>query len=548
MKLKIFSLVLIIFVFAFSQEGNDLFNKGMEKISKKQTEAGRELLKEFIDSYPDNENNYTALVTLIKTCSQSQFEEKVAYSEKLSEMYPKDKETQNVRIELSNHFIKKKAYFEAAAWLMQIIMFTDENSKTFQTAEGNLTKVIEKYLTSSELEYMLYNYNSDVFNPLILFRLYQLSIESDELQKSDIFRQRLIKDYPESEYTKKYIFEITNNKNSKCKIALLLELTGDLANFGEQVKRGCVIANEEENIDIVPFDTDGSSVRTLELVDSIYADNTYVAIIGPMTSQETVVVGAYLYKDKPLPVLSPTATDGEILRFNSNIFLVNNTLVEEAMFTADWLKSDSLYQNIGVFYSDDSYGKTLANSFKNEAERLGLNIIFEISYPAGTQDFLDKIEMIEKMKIDAIYLPVSSEDAILLSTQLAFKDINPLLVGGSALYNENLIRLAKDYLKNTVIVSPKTANGLSESYNNFRLKYFRKYSTEPDRFAILSYDTYKLLAMLIKNGYNTRKAILNYLKTMDYYEGASGRISFQKSRMNFDLFEIKNNEFIKKEK
>jgi len=406
--------------------------------------------------------------------------------------------------------------------------------------------VIEKHLTSSELEYLLYNYNSDAFNPLILYKLYELSLEADEVQKSDIFRQRLIKDYPDSDYTKKYIFEITNNKNSKCKIALLLELTGENAYYGEQVKRGCVIANEEESVDIVMFDTDGSSVRTMELIDSIYADNTFVAVIGPMTSQETIVAGAYLYRDKLLPVLSPTATDGEILRFDSNIFLVNKTLVEEAMFTAEWIKNDSMLQNIGVFYPDDSYGKTLSNAFKKEAKRLGLNLIFEIGYPAGTQDFLDKIEMIEKMKIDAIYLPVSSEDAILLSTQFAFKDINTLLIGGSALYNENLIRLAKDYLKNTVIVAPKSISGISDSYNNFRLKYYRKYGTDPGRFAMLSYDTYKLLSMLIKNGYNSRKSIINYLNTMEQYEGVSGKISFRKNRMDFDLFEIKNNEFIKR--
>ncbi|MGE3062291.1 MAG: penicillin-binding protein activator [bacterium] len=548
MKLKIFSVVAFFSLLLFCQSSKQLFEDGMNLMEKKDINAGRELLSRFVEEFPEDSNSYTALLTLIRTCTQQEFDEKVAYSEKLSELYPEDNQTHNIRVELSNTFIKKKAYFEAAGWLMQIVMFTDEDSETRTKAIDNLNKVIEKHLSSSELEYLLYNYNSDIFNPLILFRLYQLSLKSEEVQKSDIFRQRLIKDYPENDYTKKYIFEINNNKNSKCKIALLLQLTGGNAYIGEQVKRGCVIGNEEESIDLVMFDTDGSSVRTMELIDSIYADNTFVAVIGPMTSQETIVAGAYLYKQKNLPVLSPTASDGEILRFDTNIFLVNKTLVEEAIFTANYLSQDSSLQNIGIFFSDDSYGKTLSGAFKKEAKRLGLNVIFEIGYPAGTQDFLDKIELIEKMKIDAIYLPVSSEDAILLSTQLAFKDISALLVGGSAMYNENLIRLAKDYLKNTIIVAPQSLSGISDSYNSFRLKFFRKYSTDPDRFAALAYDTYKLLAMLIKNGYSDRKSIQNYLNSMESYEGASGKISFRKNRMDFDVFEIKNNEFIKKEK
>lgn len=548
MKFKIFSLLLILSIFAYSQTPKNLFYTGIDLIAEKNTEDGRDSLKKFVEEFPDDENIYTALVTLVKTTPRSKFEEKVAYAEKLSEMYPEDKETHNVRVELSNYFIKKKAYFEAATWLMQITMFTGKESRIYANATNNLNKMIKKYLTFSELEYILYNYNSDVFNPFILYRLYRLSLESDEVQKSDIFRQRLIKDYPESEYTKKYIFELANSKNSKCKIALLLQLTGVNANIGEELKRGCVIASEEDNIDIVMFDTEGSSVRTMEIIDSIYADNSFVAVIGPMTSQEAIVAVAYLYKKKILPVLSPTATDGEILRLNSNVFLVNKTLIEEAIFTANWIKRDSLYQNIGVFYSDDSYGKTLTNAFKQELKRLGLNLIFEIGYLTGTQDFIDKIEMIEKMKIDAIYLPVSPEDAILLSTQLAFKDINVLLIGGSALFNENLIRLAKDYLKNTVIIAPESINNISDSYNSFRQKYFRKYSVDPGRFAILSYDTYKLLSMLIKNGYNTRKSIIDYLNNMEYYEGASGKISFGKNRMDFNIFEIRNNEFVKKEK
>ena len=548
MKWKIFSLLILLCILVSAESSAELFMKGMDLIREKKIEDGRKLLMQFVEEYPEDSNSYTALLTLIKTSSPQEFDEKVAFAERLSELYPEDKETHGIRVEISNYFIKKKAYFEAAAWLMRIVMFTDEKSNTRETAVKNLNKVIETQLSSSELEYLLYNYNSDEFNPLILYRLYVLSLNSDELQKSDIYRQRLIKDYPDSEYTKKYIFELTNNKNSKFKIALLLQLTGQNAYIGEQVKRGIVIGNEEENVDIVMFDTDGSSVRTMELVDSLYADKTFVAVIGPMTSQETIVAGAYLFKDKILPVLSPTASDGEILRFDNNIFLVNKTLVEEAIFTANFLREDSAAQNVGIFYSDDSYGKTLSGAFKKEAKKLGLNIIFEISYPTGTQDFLDKIELIEKMKIDAIYLPVSSEDAILLSTQLAFKDINPLLVGGSAMYNENLIRLAKDYLKNTVIIAPKSLSGISESYNAFRLKYFRKYSTDPDRFATLSYDTYKLLAMLIKNGYSDRKSIQNYLNSMDSYEGASGKISFRKNRMDFDVFEIRNNEFVKKEK
>ena len=84
MKFKIFSLLLILSIFAYSQTPKNLFYTGIDLIAEKNTEDGRDSLKKFVEEFPDDENIYTALVTLVKTTPRSKFEEKVAYAEKLS--------------------------------------------------------------------------------------------------------------------------------------------------------------------------------------------------------------------------------------------------------------------------------------------------------------------------------------------------------------------------------------------------------------------------------------------------------------------------------
>lgn len=542
-----FSIILILSLILFAQDIDKLYLDGKKFIENNDFENGVKIIDLFITNYPENLRTKDLVVNFIRKCPLQYFNNKVTYAEFLSEKFPHDSVTNNIRVEMANVYIKKKLYFESFKWIYEVFKFSDENSINKSNALKNLKNLIKRYLNESELEYIYYNFSDDNINPLILLTLYKIYKEKGDLEKSEIFKQKLIKEYSDSEETKRELFGIVETKRSKLKIALLLQLTGDMARFGEQVLRGCAIASEEENINFDVFDTEGSSFKTVYLIDSIFKDKSYVAVIGPLTSQETAIVGAYLYNGKTLPVFSPTATDGDLLNFENNIFLLNRTLVEEAIFTAQVMEKDSSIKNVGIIYPDDSFGRSLSSAFKREAKKLGINVVFDIVYNPGTQDFIEKISLIEKMNFDAIYLPTNYEDAILLTTQLTFKDIDCYLYGSSLWYNENLIRLAKDYLKKTYIVYPKIASELSPDLQSFKMNYYKKYIDEPDRFSILSYDLLKFLSGLLNNGIKDRRGINEYVKKIEDYKGISGKISFKKNRLNFDLYYVKNTDFVKKE-
>jgi len=538
---KYFLSVIILFLAAmiFAEEELDLFKQAAAYVQVGEKAKAAGILEKYLTDYPEGEYRKNAYFMLYDVLPEDSIDKRLVVAMNISELYSEDGETDKIRIDIANRLLRVKNYFEAAKWYMEIVLFSQNRDINYEKATANLQKIIEKNLEPMQLEFLYYNYYSENFTPMILYQLFKKYEEEKDAAKKEIYRQKLIKEFPESYYTKKYIIEIEEARGSKKKIAILLQLTGDFSAYGELVKRGCVIANEEEAMDVVIFDTQGSAVRTAELTDSIYRDNTFIAVIGPITSNEAIISGAYLLRDKILPVISPTAADGEILKLN-NVYLANKTLVEQAMFSAQTLSADTLVKNVGIFFPDDSYGRTLSTSFKKEAKRLGLNIVFDIGYPAGTQDFIETIKLIENIKTDAIYIPSSHEDAILLLTQLAYSDIKCKIVGSDTWYNENLIRLAKDYMSNTFIIAPKSINRYSDEYANYRMKYMKKYLEEPERFSMLSYDSFKLLAKLMKNGYNTRKNIVNYLNQMEYYEGVSGRISFKGERLDFDVYTVEN--------
>ncbi len=523
------------------------YDEAIMLISDGNLKEARALLTEYIENNGTGENQEYYFL-LLKTYSfKTDFEEKIVIAEIISQSFPFLRETQLMRIEIANYFITEQEYFEASKWLMEIIMFTSAENENHQRAAERLIKYINMRLEPAQIEYLMYNYNVQELIPLMIFRLYALHYENNEFEQAEFFRQKLIIEFPDSYYTKKFLLELENNPDARKKIAILLPTTGEFAPFGESVRRGIVIANDEENIDFVIFNTFSSPVLTVELLDSIYNDKSFIAVIGPVSSMETIAAGAYLYDEKYLPILAPVATDGDLSRFDNDIFLINKTLVEQAKFTADYLSQMDSIQTVGIIFPDDSYGKTLASSFSNALKGTYTTIMFEISYIPGTSDFTDKINVIKEMNVDAIYLPVSAEDAILLSTQLMYYDVNTQLIGSDSWYNENLLRLAKDYIQGAIIVKPMKMNEYSEKFINFKLKFMKKYNIAPDRFSMLSYDTFKMLALIIKNGYNNRADIIKYLKNMKYYSGISGKISFSQDRDDFDIMEVINSEFVKKE-
>ncbi len=544
MKIKVFILLLISVLFIWGNQLDDALNL----IEENEHGKARNLLNDFISNNTNSYRLVEAYIGLYKTFTwKYSFDNKIILADSISSMFPFEKHTNIMRIETANYFITQSEYFEASKWLMEIIMFTNKNNSNYNTAINRVKRYINSYLEPAQIEYMLYNYSVETLFPLMLFRLYAINFENSEFEKAEYFRQKLIIEHPESFYTREYILEMESATGTGIKIAILLPTTGEFAPFGESVRKGIVIAKDEDDIDYVIFNTFSNPIRTAKVIDSIYKDKSFIAVIGPVSSMETTAAGAYLFDGKVLPILVPVATNGELMNFGKNIFLINKTLIEQARFTADYVANDDSIKSVGIIFPDDSYGRTLATAFSDEALKKGVNIPFEISYIPGTTDFTDKLNVIIEMNIDAIYLPVSPEDAILLSTQMMYYDINTLLLGSDSWHNEDLVRLAKDYIQNTLIFVPKRINKYSERYINFKLKFRKKYNVEPDRFAMLSYDTFNLLARLIKNGYNTRRSIISYLQQMEYYDGISGKVSFSKFRSDFDVFTINGSDFVIKE-
>lgn len=542
-RILLICLIILSVLTLYSEEN---YKQGMKYYENNDFDRARAYFKKYLEENPAGDLRKEAMLKIYQSYSFSKEEEKTSIAEMISQIYPFEKETEFMRIEMANHYINENEYFEAAKWLMEIVLFSDKGSKARDTAVERVKRYISTRLEPREIEFLLYNYPSKSFAPLMLFRLFGIYHEEGEYEKSEFFRKKLILDYPDSYYTKNFILELENTPQARSKVAILLPQTGDLSPYGESVRKGIVIASSEEDIDFVLFNTMSNAVAVTKLIDSIYNDGSFMAVIGPIGSSEAIAAGAYLYDSKSMPVLPPIVTDGDLLEFSEDIFLVNKTLIEQAKFTVDFLNKTGTVATAGIIYPDNSYGKTLADAFIEGIKKTDIELMFDFSYIPGTSDFTDRLTSVKEMNVDVIYLPVSAEDAILLSTQIAYHDIEARMIGSDTWYSDDLMRLARDYIEQAIVIKPKDIDRYSDEYINFKLKFMKKYNREPDRYSMLGYDTFKMLARIIRLGYNNRSKINRYLRSMDYYNGVSGQITFTGNREEFDVYQIIDSEFKKR--
>ena len=158
------------------------------------------------------------------------------------------------------------------------------------------------------------------------------------------------------------------------KIGLLLDHTGDLADYGNNMINGFNLAIEHLNaaggvfgrpVSAVRADTGGDPNAALEEARRLIEVEGVNVIIGPVSSAEASAIYRFA-ADARVPVIAPSSTSPQLCLIEDDDFLFRTTLNDSAqgpMLAA--IAKAQRYDNIGVVYRDDSWGQGLFGTFRD---------------------------------------------------------------------------------------------------------------------------------------------------------------------------------------
>ncbi len=303
-------------------------------------------------------------------------------------------------------------------------------------------------------------------------------------------------------------------------IGILVDLSGDLSTFGNNIAKTLEIAEEDINkyfaekglpytVKFYVEDTKVDPKIALEKVQSLYSRGVRL-IIGPMGSGEVGNIKNYVTSNKII-IISPSST---VLPT-----LLGVTKPEEKKYIFRFVGTDDLQTDaitdelkdlgikaVAITYIGNAWGKGLYETIKPKLENASIEIVSHVEYPdPAPADFSPYITELEEAVSDAVKKYGNDKVAVVLFSYEEFvtilaqtKSTSPLLgvywIGCDGTATSEKIadvcdKASKVYVLSTMFESK------GESYDELKAKLEAKGYGEPYQYAMNAYDAAWVLAL-----------------------------------------------------
>jgi ABC-type branched-subunit amino acid transport system substrate-binding protein len=367
-------------------------------------------------------------------------------------------------------------------------------------------------------------------------------------------------------------------------IGVALPLSGPFARFGEESLRGVLLAagvfdregEGEPQVRVLVRDTAGTPARAMAAVRAFAADERVSAIVGPLLSAECEAAAAAA-QEAHIPLLALSARE-EVAHGRSYVFRLRTRPSDDVQLLVDRAAAQGA-ERYAILYRADAYGRGLRDLFWDAAERSGGRVVGVAAYDPQATDFAEPIrrlagyvlltdeekrllakrdrmlhkarrlpaeealELREKAReltsrdgsplppivdFDALFIPESYENVVLIAPQLAFHEVTDTrLLGPDGWYNEDLVRLGREHVEGSVFVAHFYPESEVGYVRDFTEHYEATFGELPDAFAAEAYDAAMLVLHQLDRGDTRRGSLRDGLLSAEAWPGVSGVLTMR---------------------
>ena len=322
---------------------------------------------------------------------------------------------------------------------------------------------------------------------------------------------------------------IIQNTSKEITIGFTTPLTGNGADWGNDIRKGAELAyeeiqNQERNtkIKIIWEDTQCKPDVAVSVTQKLIDVDNVKFIAGEVCSGDTLAVAPILNSNK-IVYLAAGSTNPRITDAGDYIFRVSPSDAFKGSIIADNIYTSG-YSDIAILYVNNDFGKGIESVFRKEFEFKGGKVLISESYDPAAIDFKTNIAKILNSNASTVFIVVYPKENPIIYKQLReMKFDKQIFADGSAF-------VAKDMMLNV----GHNADGVIYIYNkidisdSFKVKYQQKFSQNATLLNAFGYDTIKLLADGIEYCNGDSECVKSYLYSVDY-SGATGKIVFDKN-------------------
>lgn len=323
------------------------------------------------------------------------------------------------------------------------------------------------------------------------------------------------------------------------KLGGIIAQTGPAAVYGNTTENGIKLAIEEinaaggingKNIEYVSYDDKGDPTESVNAYNRLLGDKV-VGIIGAITSKPTLAVAEASVADG-IPIITPTGTQEDITVDKPNVFRACFIDPYQGVLLANYAADKLEAKTAAVFVNNSNdYSKGIAESFKTEAAKKGIEIVIEEGYADTDNDFRAQLIKIKDANPDVLLIPDYYDKIAGITVQARETGITSKFIGGDGWDGvlKTLDPSSYGDVEDAYFTNHYSVMDESEKVQKFVKDYNEKYGEDPSAFSALGYDATYIMAKAIEEAGSTDSAaIVEKLKGIEI-EGITGKLTFDEN-------------------
>ena len=295
---------------------------------------------------------------------------------------------------------------------------------------------------------------------------------------------------------------VTVNNKESVKIAVLLTLSGPDKPYGEDALRGVEMAVADKKelsghpIELIQVDDHCSAEGGEAGAQQIAADPTIVGVIGATCSSASIPAGK-VFSEAGMVLISPSSTAPSLTLAGQHAPGFFRTIYNDraqGKAVAEFVFKVLGLRTMSTLHDGTPYSMELQAAACENFEKLGGTCLGRIQL-GGSADVNAKVLWLSKLRTEAVYFPVYTEDGIAILNAIKRQGITSALVSSESLFSSDFLQQTGDLARGMYISGPTP---VAESAS-FSAKYRAAYGEDPiATYHLQAYDAALMLFTAIE--------------------------------------------------
>ncbi|MDB9527591.1 ABC transporter substrate-binding protein [Oscillatoria sp. CS-180] len=298
------------------------------------------------------------------------------------------------------------------------------------------------------------------------------------------------------------------------KIGALMPMTGDLQAFGETSLNGVNLALDEINanggvmgqpLEVSVGDTQTAAQPSIDAAQKLVSIEGAIAILGALSSGNTIPVAESITKDNSIPQISPASTSPVISTLADEDFLFRTVPSDafQGIALAEVAREQGL-ENVAIIYVNNDYGQGLAESFQAAFEGKAGTVSGSVPYEKGQASYRGELQQLANEGAEALLLIGYPENGITILKQSLEEGFFDRFIFTDGMKAPEVIDAIGADILEGAFGTVAQSDVESEAYATFNNAYEEKYGELPPKpYIDTSYDAMMILALAIEHSGST---------------------------------------------